>query len=159
MTNHFFLYVYKLFQFYGHSMCRSQIITNFTFLCVTPRLIKSAYVSNYNMYAVQLWYKISFQNSTHLMECSRYPHPQKSCTLEVLTQVSLISFIRNYLTLIVCSHCVKRVQIRSFSSPNVRKYRPEKTLYLNTFHAVSFIIIRLLLYCFPYPICILKGVS
>ena len=42
------------------------------------------------------------------------------------------------------SHCVKSVQIRSFFwsvfsvfSPNVRKCWPEKTSYLDTFHAVS----------------------
>ena len=42
-------------------------------------------------------------------------------------------------------HCVKSVQIRSFSgpyfpisvfSPNTGKYGPEKTPYLDTFHAV-----------------------
>ena len=40
-------------------------------------------------------------------------------------------------------HCVKSVQIRSFSGPyfpvfssNTGKYGPEKTLYLDTFHAV-----------------------
>ena len=37
-------------------------------------------------------------------------------------------------------HCVKRVQIRSFFwsvfSPNAGKCRPEKTPYLDTFHAV-----------------------
>ena len=40
-------------------------------------------------------------------------------------------------------HCVKSVQIRSFSGPyfsvfglNTGKYGPEKTPYLNTFHAV-----------------------
>ena len=42
-------------------------------------------------------------------------------------------------------HCVKSVQIRSFSgpyfpvfSPNKGKYGSEKTLYLDTFHAVLF---------------------
>ena len=38
-------------------------------------------------------------------------------------------------------YCVKTVQIRSFFwpvfSPNAGKYRPEKTPYLDTFHAVS----------------------
>ena len=40
-------------------------------------------------------------------------------------------------------HCVKSVQIRSFSGPyfpvfssNTGKYGPEKTSYLDTFHAV-----------------------
>ena len=37
-------------------------------------------------------------------------------------------------------HCVKSVQIRSFFwsvfSPNAGKYGPEKTPYLDTFHAV-----------------------
>ena len=40
-------------------------------------------------------------------------------------------------------HCVKSVQILSFSGPyfpvfrvNTGKYRPEKTSYLDTFHAV-----------------------
>ena len=42
------------------------------------------------------------------------------------------------------SHCVKSVQIRSFSGPyfpvfgmNTGKYGPEKTPYLDTFHTVS----------------------
>ena len=39
-------------------------------------------------------------------------------------------------------HCVKSVQVRSFFwsvfSPNTKKYGPEITLYLNTFHAVWF---------------------
>ena len=42
-------------------------------------------------------------------------------------------------------HCVKSVQIWSFSRPsfpvfglNTGKYGPEKTPYLNTFHAVIF---------------------
>ena len=42
------------------------------------------------------------------------------------------------------SHCVKSVKIRSYSgpyfpafSPNVGKYGPEITPYLDTFHAVS----------------------
>ena len=41
-------------------------------------------------------------------------------------------------------HCVKSVQIQFFSgpyfsvfSPNTGKYGPEKTLYLDTFHAVK----------------------
>ena len=44
------------------------------------------------------------------------------------------------------NHCVKRVRIRIFflgrffphsCSPNTGKYRPEKTLYLDTFHEVK----------------------
>ena len=42
------------------------------------------------------------------------------------------------------THCVKSVQIRSFSgrhfpvfSPNAGKYGPEKTLYFDTFHIVT----------------------
>ena len=48
------------------------------------------------------------------------------------------------------SHFVKSVQIRSFSgpyfpvfSPNTGKYGPEKTPYLDTFHAVSLVAIVL----------------
>ena len=33
--------------------------------------------------------------------------------------------------------CLKSVQIGSFSGPNTGKYGPEKTSYLNTFHAVK----------------------
>ena len=33
-------------------------------------------------------------------------------------------------------HCVKSVQIRSFSGPYFRAFGPEKTPYLDTFHAV-----------------------
>ena len=33
-------------------------------------------------------------------------------------------------------NCVKSVQIRSFSGPNTGKYGPEKSPYLDTFHAV-----------------------
>ena len=46
-------------------------------------------------------------------------------------------------------HCEKSVQIRSFSglyfpvfSPNTGKYGPEKTPYLDTFHAVQIPLIR-----------------
>ena len=42
------------------------------------------------------------------------------------------------------NHCVKSVQMRSFSGPyfpvfsaNTEKYGPEKTPYLDTFHAVN----------------------
>ena len=94
---------------------------------VLPPVSQKVHMSaTINIYAAQLWYKISFQNSTYFLECSRYPHPKKSCTLEVLTQVSLISFIRNYLTLIVCSHCVKRVQIRSFFQSECAKIQTRK---------------------------------
>ena len=43
-------------------------------------------------------------------------------------------------------HCVKRVQMLSFSGPyfpvfglNTGKYGPEKTTYLGTFHTVLFV--------------------
>ena len=45
---------------------------------------------------------------------------------------------------VALSHCMKSVQIRSFFGPyfsvfglNTRKYEPEKSPYLDTFHAVS----------------------
>ena len=38
---------------------------------------------------------------------------------------------------VLFSHCVKSVQIRSFFSPNAGKYGPEKIPYLDTFHAVK----------------------
>ena len=47
-------------------------------------------------------------------------------------------------------HCVKSFQIRSFFwsifSPNARKYGPEKTPYLDTFHAVIYLKLRLTKY-------------
>ena len=33
--------------------------------------------------------------------------------------------------------CLKSVHIRSFSNPDLGKYGPEKTPYLDTFHAVT----------------------
>ena len=51
--------------------------------------------------------------------------------------VGLLYFAPNILS----EHCVKIVQIRSFFwsvfNPNAGKYRPEKTPYLDTFHAVG----------------------
>ena len=54
------------------------------------------------------------------------------------------------ITKISSKHCVKKVQIRSFFwsvfflntavfSPNAGKYGPEKTPYLDTFHAVQYL--------------------
>ena len=51
-----------------------------------------------------------------------------------------------YITLCI-NHvpCVKSVQIRSFGL-NTGKYRPEKTPYLNTFHAV------VMISCYHFPL-------
>ena len=65
------------------------------------------------------------------MDCWEKQTPK--CALEVFYVRCFISFTGNW-------HCVKSVQIRSYFwsvlSPNTGKYGPEKTLYLDTFHAV-----------------------
>ena len=38
---------------------------------------------------------------------------------------------------LMSQHCVKNVQIRSFSGPNTGKYGPEKVRILDTFHTVQ----------------------
>ena len=74
--------------------------------------------------------------------------------VESLTSFQIFTGRDIYLPLTYCifcllgplhiTHCVKSVQIRRFSgpyfpvfSPNTGKYRPEKTTYLDTFHAVT----------------------
>ena len=58
-------------------MCRSQIITNFTFLCVTPRLTKSAYVSNYKYICCPIVVQNFFSKFNVLFGMFTLPPPQK----------------------------------------------------------------------------------
>ena len=51
-------------------------------------------------------------------------------------------------------HCVKSVQIRTEYGPNTGKCKPEKTPYLDTFHAVlSKRSKRNVVYNFSFPAC------
>ena len=72
-----------------------------------------------------------------LSENGNIPFPKEK--LISLSRGMLIA-LENCFSSLVGMHCVKSVQIRSFFwsvfSPNAGKYGPEKTPYLDTFHAV-----------------------
>ena len=81
------------------------------------------------------------------------PPPKKKKNITAIS-ISLDFFLAKISEYIHTNHCVKSVKIRSFFrsvfscirteygdllfSPNTGKYRPEKTPYLDTFHAVNF---------------------
>ena len=66
--------------------------------------------------------------------------------LEIFNEWSLSLFLSAERLSLFEQDCVKSFQIRSVFwfvfSPNAGKYGPEKTLYLDTFHAVQFLIIN-----------------
>ena len=55
-------------------------------------------------------------------------------------QLGFMMLTKHYITKMHRLHCVKSVQIRSYFwsvfSPNTGEFGPEKTPYLDTFHAV-----------------------
>ena len=78
--------------------------------------------------------------------------------LEIQGRVFKVAHNLSFLALVAHKHCVKSVQIRSFFwsvfshirteylsvfIPNAGKYGPEKTLYLDIFHAVKPLLITL----------------
>ena len=61
---------------------------------------------------------------------------QNKNVLNIIVLVILVSKLKEFQSHEILCHCMKSVQIRSFSGPNTVKYGPERTPYLGTFHVV-----------------------
>ena len=59
---------------------------------------------------------------------------QNKNVLNIIVLVILVSKLKEFQSHEILCHCMKSVQIRSFSGPNTVKYGPERTPYLGTFH-------------------------
>ena len=80
--------------------------------------------------------KINKHGCSQLSKKKKQLRQQNKNVLDIIVLVVLVSKLNKRQSPEILCHCMKSVQIRSFSGPNTVKYGPERTPYMGTFHIV-----------------------